>query len=113
MQTAFDGIGYSLVKTYVMMIGEFDFENIITDHEDPSAPSNSTENVEGAKKFPFPVLSTFVFISFVFVMAIIIMNLMVGLAVDDIKAIQECAEFQKLSLNVRSRIRTYVLMRYF
>ena len=83
-----------------MMIGEFDFENIITDHLDPSLPLNSTKNIETAKYFPFPILSTFVFIIFVFIMAIIIMNLMVGLAVDDIKAIQECAEFQKLSLNV-------------
>ena len=82
------------------MIGEFDFENIITDHQDPSLPLNSTENLEGAEKFPFPIVSTIVFILFIFIMAIIIMNLMVGLAVDDIKTIQECAEFQKLSLNV-------------
>ena len=82
------------------MIGEFDFENIITDHQDPSIPFNDDQNKEMARNFPFPILSTFVFILFIFIMAIIIMNLMVGLAVDDIKAIQECAVFQKLSLNV-------------
>ena len=34
-------------------------------------------------------------------MSVIIMNLMVGLAVDDIKEIQEHAELQKISMNVR------------
>ena len=40
-------------------------------------------------------------------MAIIFMNLMVGLAVDDIQAIQDNAEFQKLSLNVSSMSNMY------
>ena len=82
------------------MIGEFDFENVITDHRIPSLPLNDTENIQLARNFPFPIVSTFMFIIFIFVMSIIFMNLMVGLAVDDIQTIQENAEFQKLSLNV-------------
>ena len=89
------------------MIGEFDFENVITDHQDPSLPMNHTENIELARNFPFPILSTCIFVIFVFVMAIIFMNLMVGLAVDDIQAIQDNAEFQKLSLNVSSMSNMY------
>ena len=72
------------------MIGEFDFENIITDQQDPTLPSNHTKNIELARNFPFTILSTFNFVIFVFVIAIIFM------------AIQENAEFQKLSLNVSS-----------
>ena len=83
-----------------MMIGEFDFEDLFTNHQDPSLPLNSTTNVEGAQNFPFPLVSTVVFIGFIITMSIIIMNLMVGLAVDDIKTIQDTAELQKLSLTV-------------
>merc|ERR1712203_818244 len=58
-------------------------------------------NLEAAKMIPFPTYSSLVFLAFVFVMSIIIMNLMVGLAVDDITEIQNNAELQKLSLNTR------------
>merc|ERR1719348_194919 len=50
---------------------------------------------------PFPAYSTILFISFVLTMSIIMMNLLVGLAVDDIKEIQENAELQKLSMHVK------------
>ena len=100
LQTAFDGISFSLVKTFVMMIGEFDFEGLITENQDPALPLNSPENEENARNVPFPYLSTAVFVLFIFVMSIILMNLMVGLAVDDIQAIMETAELKKLSLNV-------------
>ena len=69
------------------MIGEFEFEGMFTEND------NSTRD-------PFPVYSSILFIVFVLVMSIIIMNLLVGLAVDDIKEIQEHAELQKLSIQV-------------
>eukprot|EP00092_Neocalanus_flemingeri_P024563 GFUD01026641.1.p1 GENE.GFUD01026641.1~~GFUD01026641.1.p1 ORF type:complete len:1187 (+),score=294.85 GFUD01026641.1:192-3752(+) len=96
---AFDTPTWALVKTYVMMIGEFEFEGIFTEHDDPT--KNLTENTELAKNIPFPDYSTVLFVVFVFVMSVIIMNLLVGLAVDDIKEIQEHAELQKISMNVR------------
>ena len=70
-----------------MMIGEFEFEGMFRD------------GVE-AKDDPFPVYSALLFIIFVLTMSIIMMNLLVGLAVDDIKEIQENAELQKLSMHV-------------
>ena len=73
---------WALIKTFVMMIGEFEFEGIFTDND------------------PFPVYSAILFIVFVLIMSIIIMNLLVGLAVDDIKEIQENAELEKLSMHV-------------
>ena len=69
-----------------MMIGEFEYEGIFPD-------SISAED-------PFPGYSATLFVIFVLVMSIIIMNLMVGLAVDDIKEIQDNAELQKLSMHV-------------
>ena len=95
---AFDSTPYSILKTVVMMIGEYEFEGIFTEHDDPE--KTTEENIEDAKMIPFPAYSALVFLGFVFVMSIIIMNLMVGLAVDDITEIQSNAELQKLSLNV-------------
>ena len=82
-----------------MMIGEFEFEDMFTAHDDPN--KNATENAELAKNIPFPDYSIALFVVFVLVMSVIIMNLMVGLAVDDIKEIQEHAELQKISIHVR------------
>jgi hypothetical protein len=98
---AFDSTAYSLLKTYVMMIGEYEFEGIFTEHDRPNTTQEAAaENMETARNLPFPNYSAFVFTGFVLVMSIIIMNLMVGLAVDDITEIQNNAEVQKLSLNV-------------
>ena len=89
-----------MLKTFVMMIGEYDFEGIFTEHHDRER--NKTENAWEARNNPFPVYSGLVFILFVFMMTIIIMNMLVGLAVDDIVEIQNNAQFSKLSLNVGS-----------
>ena len=94
------------------MIGEFEFETLFTDHQDPSLAFDSQENIEGAQKYPFPIISSIVFIFFIIIMSIIIMNLMVGLAVDDIKTIQDCAEFQKLSLTVSHCTILYIFVDY-
>ena len=101
---AFDSTSYSILKTVVMMIGEYEFEGIFTEHDDPE-DTKEEEIHEKAKMIPFPAYSALVFLGFVFVMSIIIMNLMVGLAVDDITEIQSEAELQKLSLNVSFNLR--------
>ena len=79
-------MGYALIKTTVMMIGEFEFENIFFEDTTPLA---------------FPVTTTILFIVFLIVMAIIIMNLLVGLAVDDIKAVQDQAVLKRLAMQAR------------
>ena len=80
------------------MIGEYEFEGIFTEHHDRER--NKTENALEAMNNPFPVYSGLIFIVFIFTMTIIIMNMLVGLAVDDIVEIQNNAQFSKLSLNV-------------
>ncbi len=68
-----------------MMIGEFEFEAIFFPKEN----------------LAFPISTTLLFILFLVIMAIIIMNLLVGLAVDDIKAVQEQAVLKRLAMQVR------------
>lgn len=82
---AFDTPGWSLLKTFVMMIGEFDYEGIFD---------------QDLGDLPFQYYSIFLFIAFVLVMSIVVTNLLVGLAVDDIQQIQENAELHQLSMNV-------------
>jgi len=98
-QLAFDDTSEALLKTFVMMIGEYEFEGIFTAHHDRE--KTEAENASDARNNPFPFYSGLIFIVFVFVMTIIIMNMLVGLAVDDIVTIQNNAQFAKLSLNAR------------
>ena len=84
-QDAFDTFGWSFMKTMVMATGEFEFEGIFH-------PDNGD--------LPFPYATIVLFIVFLAVMTIILMNLMVGLAVDDIREVQGNAELKKLSAQV-------------
>ncbi len=63
----FKNIGLSLVKTIVMFIGEMDYTDLIFDHW----------------------LGYFIFVLFAFLLIIVLMNILNGLAVSDIHKIQE------------------------
>ena len=69
-QVPFERVRYSLLKTSVMMIGELEYGDIFE-----GGDSNQM----------FPILSWMFFACFLIAMPIIIMNLLVGLAVDDIQ----------------------------
>ncbi|XP_043192938.1 transient receptor potential cation channel subfamily A member 1 homolog isoform X2 [Amphibalanus amphitrite] len=85
-QAEFSSVGKSLLKTAVMMIGEFDYSNIFFDD---------------SQTVPFPEVTYTLFVAFLILMSIIIMNLLVGLAVDDIKAVQEQASLKRLAMTVQ------------
>ena len=78
----------SLIKTFVMTSGELEYDNIFFGEHilDEAVPYLWTTRV--------------FFVSFVIIMPIIIMNLLVGLAVDDIKGVQESAVLQRLAMQV-------------
>ena len=76
-------IGRAIVKTLVMMIGEFDFDDLFN----------------GGEVHP-PVITWLLFIVFVIIMTILLMNLMVGLAVDDIKVVLDQAAMTRISMQV-------------
>ncbi|XP_042904949.1 transient receptor potential cation channel subfamily A member 1 homolog isoform X1 [Parasteatoda tepidariorum] len=84
-QSPFENPGKAILKTGVMMIGEIEFDAIF---------NNSENNLY----FSGPTYALFV--AFMLIMAVIIMNLLVGLAVDDIKGVQEQAELKRLAMKV-------------
>ncbi|XP_015759142.1 PREDICTED: transient receptor potential cation channel subfamily A member 1 homolog isoform X2 [Acropora digitifera] len=81
-QPGFSSPGRSCVKTAVMMIGEFDFDDTF----------NSDVTVPG--------VTWFLFIVFLIVMTLLLMNLLIGLAVDDIHGVQEQAFLEQQAMVV-------------
>ncbi|XP_070189214.1 transient receptor potential cation channel subfamily A member 1 homolog [Littorina saxatilis] len=84
-QVAFSTVPKSLIKTSVMMIGEFDFDNVFNDSTNP---------------LHYSAVSYIIFIAFLIIMSILLMNLLVGLAVDDIKGVLEKAALKRLAMQV-------------
>ena len=84
------------MKTTVMMIGEFEFDDLFFD--------NLSQQGQVTDALPYPTASLVFFLGFMVIMSIIVMNLLVGLAVDDIKAVQDQAVLQRLAMQVRSEI---------
>ncbi|KAF6035909.1 hypothetical protein EB796_005785 [Bugula neritina] len=84
-QAPFKEVENSLLKTAIMMIGEFEFDSIF--------------NEDGVVVY-YPHSAYIIFVIFVVVMSIIIMNLLVGLAVDDIKGVQEQAVLTRMAMQV-------------
>lgn len=68
-----------------MMIGEIEFDAIFNDAEN---------------KVYFTGPAYILFILFLLFMSIIIMNMLIGLAVDDIKGVQEKATLKRLAMKV-------------
>ena len=68
-----------------MMIGEFDFDSVFYGMGTYD-PSDSEEDVH-KKTLYYSAISYTVFVVFLVIMAILVTNLLVGLAVDDIKAV--------------------------
>ncbi|XP_066929827.1 transient receptor potential cation channel subfamily A member 1 homolog isoform X2 [Clytia hemisphaerica] len=79
----FSNTGRSFLKTIVMMIGEFDYDNIFSE--------------AGYKP---PTATWILFFFFVIIMTILLMNLMVGLAVDDIKGVLDMAVLNRVAMQV-------------
>ncbi|XP_048577664.1 transient receptor potential cation channel subfamily A member 1 homolog [Nematostella vectensis] len=75
----FTTVGRSLMKTGVMMIGEFEFDSIFENE---------------------PAIAWVLFVIFLVVMTLILMNLLIGLAVDDIKGVQEQAVLKRQAMLV-------------
>ena len=77
----------SLIKTLIMTSGEMEYDNLFFDNEQ--------NNNDGVEMVPYEDTTRLLFVFFVVVMPIIIMNLLVGLAVDDIKIVQENAVLKR------------------
>jgi len=89
-QENFSNFGFSAIKTTVMMIGEFEFDELFFDNVS-NAPDDEKDRI-----LPYRTTTLLFFVIFMSIMSIIVMNLLVGLAVDDIKVVQDNAVLQRL-----------------
>ena len=80
-QEPFFTVGQSIIKTTIMMVGEIDFNNIFHPKDDHEIDYNAT---------------IILFVGFLILVSILVVNLLVGLAVDNIKGVLEHATLKKL-----------------
>nr|CAB3267276.1 transient receptor potential cation channel subfamily A member 1 homolog [Phallusia mammillata] len=90
----------AVIKTSLMMIGEFQFEDIFVAQVE-AIETGADEHTITVSTVNYQAVSYILFVIFVIIMSIIIMNLLVGLAVDDIKSVQENAEIERLKMQVK------------
>ena len=89
-QQYFGDLPKAIIKTFVMTSGELEYDNLFFADEFPI----------NLQSVPYEWTTRLFFVVFVIIMPIIIMNLLVGLAVDDIKAVQENAVLKRLAMQV-------------
>ena len=98
----FDTVFKSMVKNLAMMIGEFDLGDMFVYFGvDAYCPETGQCDTDDWTQVAFYYKTMyFVFIMCVFIMTIIISNMLVGLAIDDIKAVQETAVLKRQALKI-------------
>ncbi|TNM96262.1 hypothetical protein fugu_015923 [Takifugu bimaculatus] len=86
-QKEFQSLPLSVMQTFVMMVGELNYQNNFLD------PYLKDE-------LPFGLLTYFVFVNFIIVMPILLVNLMIGLAVGDIAEVQRNASLKRIAMQI-------------
>uniref|UniRef100_A0A8D3DX68 Transient receptor potential cation channel, subfamily A, member 1b n=1 Tax=Scophthalmus maximus TaxID=52904 RepID=A0A8D3DX68_SCOMX len=86
-QREFESVPLSVIQTFVMMVGELNYQNNFLD-----AYMNN--------KLAFGPLTYFIFVQFVMLMPILLVNLMIGLAVGDIAEVQRNAVLKRIAMQV-------------
>ncbi|KAL3041036.1 hypothetical protein OYC64_011921 [Pagothenia borchgrevinki] len=86
-QREFESVPLSVVQTFVMMVGELNYQNNFLD--------TYLKN-----ELPFGVLTYIIFIVFVLLMPILLVNLMIGLAVGDIAEVQRNAALKRIGMQI-------------
>ncbi|KAG7488575.1 hypothetical protein MATL_G00035650 [Megalops atlanticus] len=86
-QTRFEGLDISVMQTFVMMVGELNYQDNFLD---PYLRGN----------LPFPYVTYAVFVWFVLLMPILLMNLLIGLAVGDIAEVQRNASLKRIAMQI-------------
>uniref|UniRef100_A0A3B4WXU2 Transient receptor potential cation channel, subfamily A, member 1b n=1 Tax=Seriola lalandi dorsalis TaxID=1841481 RepID=A0A3B4WXU2_SERLL len=86
-QKEFESVPLSVMQTFVMMVGELNYQNNFLD----AYLSN---------KLPFGFLTYFIFVQFVLLMPILLVNLMIGLAVGDIAEVQRNAALKRIAMQI-------------
>ncbi|XP_070567287.1 transient receptor potential cation channel subfamily A member 1 homolog [Ptychodera flava] len=99
---------FTFVKTFVMMTGELEYDEIFfgDDYLRGETP-DITSDEYFTQTVWYSEVTYLLFILFLVIMTIIIMNLLIGLAVDDIKGVQEQAVLKRYAMqqiNIRNDI---------
>ncbi|CAH1795593.1 unnamed protein product [Owenia fusiformis] len=83
-QSTFTDVGNTIMRVFVMSLGEIDY----------------LDNFADANLAPFEADANFLLMVFLFLVPIVLMNLMVGIAVGDIDKIQQNAYIKRLAMQV-------------
>ncbi|KAM4544029.1 transient receptor potential cation channel subfamily A member 1b [Fundulus diaphanus] len=86
-QKEFNSVPLSVIQTFVMMVGELNYQNNFLD-----AYLNN--------ELPFGFLTYAIFVHFVLLMPILLVNLMIGLAVGDIAEVQRNASLKRIAMQI-------------
>ncbi|KAM9774909.1 transient receptor potential cation channel subfamily A member 1b [Syngnathus typhle] len=86
-QKEFDNLPLSMMQTFVMMVGELNYQNNVL-----TAYLNN--------ELPFSGLTYFIFVFFVLMMPIVLINLLIGLAVGDIAEVQRNAAMKRIAMQI-------------
>jgi len=90
---AFSQFPYAIIKLFVMMLGEIDYEDL---YYPQKQFLNFTEIVSESENQAFPGTAHLLVLLFIFLVSIILMNLLVGLAVSDIQGLSKSAKLNQL-----------------
>ncbi|KAL6462943.1 hypothetical protein MHYP_G00293650 [Metynnis hypsauchen] len=83
----FNSISLSLAQTFVMTVGELNYQNSLLEAYEQN-------------HLAFPEITYVVFVLFVLLMPILLMNLMIGLAVGDIAEVQRNATLKRIAMQI-------------
>ncbi|XP_061662032.1 transient receptor potential cation channel subfamily A member 1b isoform X2 [Syngnathoides biaculeatus] len=86
-QREFENLPLSMMQSFVMMVGELNYQNNFLD-------------AYLKNELPFSTLTLFTFVSFVLVMPIVLVNLLIGLAVGDIAEVQRNAAMKRIAMQI-------------
>lgn len=107
--TSFSKIHRASLKVFTMILGEIDFSELFTPNE---------TNPDDDSNVPHHVWLAVLYIIFVLIMPVIVMNLLIGLAVGDIEKIQRRAALEgyimqvDLHLELEENMPKFLLKRY-
>ena len=105
--------GFSTIKTFVMMLGEIDFGGMfaanvtkvrinifIIYHFFFNIISITQLGIAPTPLLPYPEFTLVYFVVFVALISILLMNLLVGVAINNVNSVEDSAVLQRLSKQV-------------
>ncbi|PFX28694.1 Transient receptor potential cation channel subfamily A member 1 [Stylophora pistillata] len=98
-QAGFHTLQHSILRVMVMMIGELDFGAIFIDSIGEYKSEKKTRPLN-----PFPQVGFFFIFLCLFLLAVALMNLLVGLAVGDIDQMKKFATVRRLAMQIEYQI---------